>query len=217
MDETLFRRLVGAAVLLLLAFGLASLLPGPDRKESQPPVVAYDLRTGRPLVETVPAPMPPPVKLKPVEIGPEGITPTAPEVTEKPAPPPAKTEEKPEPKPPAKAPADSKPQAPPIKPKVLPGRPALKVDENFGAAGAASWYVQIASFENQANARTVLKKLFSQGMPAMIQSVPAGKKVWYRVRVGPYSSEAPAQQALSALRQQGYAAAKVVRPDAKGN
>src|SRR6476660_2688467 len=105
MDETLFRRLIGAAVLLLLAFALASLLPSPERKagESRSPVVAYDLRTGRPLVE----PAPPPVKLTPADSG--VATPPA-------APPPATAAKAPEATPPAAAATatpqpEAKPQA----------------------------------------------------------------------------------------------------------
>lgn len=55
MDETLRRRLVGAAVLLAVAFGVASLLPDPRERPSADAgrAVTYDLRTGRP-VEPLP-------------------------------------------------------------------------------------------------------------------------------------------------------------------
>lgn len=213
MDETLTRRLLGATVLLLLAFGLASLLPGPPDREpgkSGQPVVAYDLRTGQALnLEPQEAP-PPPVHLKPVEMG---ATVTAPQ-------PDAQAGE-----------SQATPQAIPVpKPQIgNGGKPAtptpaargahrsLKVDESFGAAASTSWYVQVGSFSTRENARAVLQKLFKQGLPAMMQNITVGKKLWYRVRVGPYPSEAPTQQALSAVRAQGYAAAKVVRPDAGGN
>lgn len=50
MDEALKRRLVGALVLLSLAFGLASLLPDPRPGAARvPAVVTYDLRTGKPV------------------------------------------------------------------------------------------------------------------------------------------------------------------------
>ncbi len=216
MDETLLRRLVGATVLLLLAFGLASLLPGPDRvRGTAAPVVVYDLNSGAPLNLPSPVPAPPPVRLKPVQIGPVETAPAATSSA-------AKTtadKDLPLPKPEVKAAATPSPApaATPATPATHSGRPALKVDESFGASTGASWWVQVGSFSSRENARVVLQKLFKQGLPAMMQSVTVGKVLWYRVRTGPYAGEGPAQQALTAVRAQGYASAKVVRPDAGGN
>lgn len=221
MDETLARRLLGATVLLLLAFGLASLLPGPDGEsgKSGQPVVAYDLRTGRPLNFPPREPLPPPVRLKAVQIGAAPAPEPGPDATEPDAGRPQATTA------PVETPAatpvvgEGKPATPSAAAKPLPrsGHPSLKVDESFGDATNTSWYVQIGSFSSRDNARSVLQKLFKQGLPAMMQNVTVGKALWYRVRVGPYASETPAQQALSAVRAQGYPAAKVVRPDAGGN
>jgi len=172
MDETLRRRLVGATVLLGIAFLVASLLPEPAPRGAAPAarVVTYDLQTGQP----VRAAAPPVAELPPEEAPPE------------PAPPPAE-----------------QPAAP---------RPQLRVDESLGPP-AGAWYLQIGSFESQANARNVLQKLYGAGLPTTIQSLSVGKKLWYRVRVGPYADEAAAQQALAAVRKQGYPLAKVVRPE----
>jgi cell division septation protein DedD len=92
-------------------------------------------------------------------------------------------------------------------------RPQLKVEERL-AAPAHGWYLQIASFESQANARNALQKLYGAGLPATIQSMTVGNKLWYRVRVGPYADEAAAQKALATVRQQGFPLARLVRPDA---
>lgn len=108
----------------------------------------------------------------------------------------------------APAPAAAAPQRP-----VPSPRPTLKVDESLSGP---AWHVQIGSFENQANARNVLQKLYGAGLPTMIQTMPAGKKLWYRVRVGPFRDEVSAQQALAKVRQQGYPLAKLVRPEAPG-
>ena len=91
-------------------------------------------------------------------------------------------------------------------------RPTLKVDDSLGAA-PGGWYLQIGSFESQANARKVLQTLYGAGLPTTIQSIPVNKKLWYRVRVGPYADEAAAQKALVDVRKQGYPLAKLVRPD----
>lgn len=91
-------------------------------------------------------------------------------------------------------------------------RPALKVDETLGVP-AGAWYLQIGSFESQTNARNVLQKLYGAGLPTTIQSMSVDRKLWYRVRVGPYADEAAARQALAVVRKQGYPLAKVVRPE----
>lgn len=91
-------------------------------------------------------------------------------------------------------------------------RPTLKVDESLDAPTGA-WYLQIGSFENQVNARNVLQKLYTAGLPTAIQSMSVGKKLWYRVRVGPFADEASAQKALVVVRKEGYPLAKLVRPD----
>lgn len=163
MDEVLRRRLVGATVLLALAFLLASLLPDPavDGEPRRGRVVTYDLATGKPLE------------------------------------PPA-----------AEAPA-VEPAAEPAPPAT---RPALKVDETL-SEGAGQWFVQIGSFESQANARNALQKLYGLGLPTTIQSVAVGKNIWYRVRVGPYPDEATTERTLAAIRKQGYPLAKLVRPE----
>lgn len=58
MDEVLKRRLLGAAVLLLAAFGLASLLPDPAHVDPARDgrVVTYDLATGKPVAVPSEAP-----------------------------------------------------------------------------------------------------------------------------------------------------------------
>jgi cell division septation protein DedD len=177
MDETLRRRLVGAAVLLGIAFLVASLLPEPAPRSVAPAsrVVTYDLRTGQAVRATEVPVEEPPVE----EMPPEAATPES-------------------------APPAQEPAAP---------RPTLKVDESLGAH-AGAWYLQIGSFESQTNARNVLQKLYGAGLPTTIQSLSVGKKLWYRVRVGPYADEAAAQQALATVRKQGYPLAKVVRPEA---
>lgn len=168
MDEVLRRRLIGAAVLLALAFLLASLLPDPGPRDAADVgrVVTYDLRTGQAL--TAPEP--------------------APETPETPG---------------ADRPADG----------ATAPHPTLRVDETLGTA-AGGWFLQIGSFESQTNARNVLQKLYGAGLPTTIQSMSVGRKLWYRVRVGPYPDEASAREALVIVRKQGYALAKVVRPEA---
>lgn len=185
MDDVLLRRLVGAAVLLVVAFALASLLPDPQRAAPAAPAVTYDLRTGKPVT--------------PPETAGSGSRPEAK------TPPPVGEGE-------AEAPA---PAAAPLE-----HRPALKVDETLDDS-ASGWWLQVGSFSSQANARAALRDLYGMGMPTIVQSVPVGKTLWYRVRVGPYPDESAAQKALAKVRQQGYPQVKLVKPDSapepKGN
>ena len=68
MDEVLFRRLLGAAALLGLAFLLATLLPDPDPAgRGDDTVVAYDLRTGLPIGANRLPPVEHPPELRPEE------------------------------------------------------------------------------------------------------------------------------------------------------
>lgn len=104
------------------------------------------------------------------------------------------------------------PRAPGQAPAAAPlPRPALKVDESLGQAGG--WFVQVGSYSSQSNARNALQKLFGMGLPTVIQSVSVGKTLWYRVRVGPYPAEGEAAAALARIRKNGYATARLVRPE----
>jgi cell division septation protein DedD len=127
-------------------------------------------------------------------------------------PPELKSEEKLEPR--SAEPELASPAPPPP-----PRRPALKVDETLGQPGG--WFVQVGSYASQANARNALQKLFGMGLPTVIQSVAVGQTLWYRVRVGPYPAESAALAALGRIKQNGYATARLVRPEAdparKGN
>lgn len=162
MSEVLQRRLVGALVLIALAFVFASLLPDthtPVRHDGAR-VVTYDLGTGLRLDEGSPAP----------------------------------SKEAP-------APSAAQPRSP------------IQLQESLALSSGTSWYAQVGSFENQANAHTVLARLRQSGLPATIQAVRVGEVLWYRVRVGPYPAEKQAQNALGMIRRQGYDGAKLVRPE----
>jgi DedD protein len=111
----------------------------------------------------------------------------------------------------------ARPAHEPPEPAALP-RPALKVDESLDSAGG--WYVQVGSFASEANARGALRKLSGMGLGTVIQPVKVETTVWYRVRVGPYAAEGAALAALARIRKNGYADARLVRPEAgpvKGN
>lgn len=113
----------------------------------------------------------------------------------------------------AAGPAEPPPAA---KPAPLP-RPVLKVDETLGAGGG--WYVQVASFSDEQNARKAQQQLTGMRLATVVQRVPVNGIQWYRVRVGPYPAEGAALEALTRIKKGGYPDAKLVRPEgvAKGN
>jgi cell division protein FtsN len=185
VDEVLLRRLLGAGALLTIALLFSALLPEPGRRGQEQGVVAYDVRTGRQIGALSPVENPPELK-----------------ADDKLAQRPAETQA------PAVRAADPAATA---EPRPEPSRPALKVDETLKAVGG--WYVQVGSFNNAVNARGAAQKLFGMGLQTAIQSVSVAQTQWYRVRVGPFATEAAALDALARVKKADYRDAKLVRPD----
>jgi cell division septation protein DedD len=173
--------------------------------------------------ESRPPPPPKPAAARPVEVKPIQAAPAetrpreAPKAEAKPAAPqvpalklaqslPAPTKAPPPPPPlPAKP---IPPPAPPI-PKLATSVQALPPP--VAAGQGRLWYVQIGSFADQGNAQTTLNLLQNIGFrgESSKASTSAGGAV-YRVRLGPFPSEAVAQQALSKVSHQGYPQARVL-------
>jgi len=70
------------------------------------------------------------------------------------------------------------------------------------AAATGSYFVQIAALSNEARARALAKSIGG--------SVQAARNVW-RVRAGPYASDAAARTALGGLKTKGYRDARITR------
>lgn len=189
MDEALRRRLVGAFVLLGVAFAVASALPDrTDRPRGRGQVVTYDLETGNQIISTVPA---------------RSVTPGAPT---------AATSES------TATPAAPEPAAPKLRlrtsdtlasvaPPVPPDDPAPATAPTPGG----SWFVQVGSFGNQDNARAVVQKLRQKGWPVALEPIKGSRGVLYRVRVGPYASEARGKSVLASMGKEGFREARLVR------
>lgn len=209
MNEVMIRRVLGAVVLLLAAFLLASLIPGPEAGQdrggspsaSDPDqVVRYDLKgVGRAGLKLEPA-------LK--DLGPE---------QENPSP-----EPDPEPVEAAQSPGDEPVVAPalPVVATVKPAAPAAALAARpappaASKTEAAGWFVQVASFADPVNARSVRDRLRGSKLPAASQKVKVGPATWYRVRVGPYREEAAAQKALVRVRALDYRDAQLFQESAQ--
>jgi cell division septation protein DedD len=163
---------------------------------------------------------------KPVAAPPSAVTAAAPKLAVKPTltPPALKMAQS---LPPARSPvqqaaASPKPAAvpPPAPPPpklssalIAPPAPILS-----SAAGQPRlWYVQIGSFSDQGNARTtqdLLQNIGYHGESSQANG-PSGNTI-YRVRLGPFPSEAVAQQALDKVSHQGYPQARVLSEPTAG-
>jgi cell division protein FtsN len=100
------------------------------------------------------------------------------------------------------------PAAPKLAAVVPPPPPPIV---SSAPAQARLWFVQIGSFADQGNAQTTLNLLQNIGFRGESTSTAnASGTTLYRVRLGPFPSEAVAQQAFDKVSHQGYPQARVV-------
>ncbi len=93
--------------------------------------------------------------------------------------------------------------AKPAKPVAAkPAAPAPKSASPPNPAATGTWFVQIATLSSEARAQTLAKSVGGD--------VRAAGRFW-RVRAGPYASEAAARAALGPLRAKGYRDALITR------
>lgn len=192
MSETLYKRLVGALVLIglgiLLPFVLIQWLEGPASGRDDH-VRVYEL---------TPEGEARPVSGPSSEPAPEADTrPETSEVSTAEAPP--KTEA---------SPAGTPGNGP------EPGSAVRRSDrdpqarpESTAETGSQepSWSVQVGSFQSEDNARN-LKRELTADFPAFYREGEVDGVVYYRVRLGPYADEAEAEQAASAATARGLRA-----------
>ncbi|TJY62246.1 hypothetical protein E4T66_08475 [Sinimarinibacterium sp. CAU 1509] len=225
MDETLRRRLVGAAFLLIVAFVLASLLPrrpeGPAAVDAdvvtinlREPEVIYDQATviGTPAEDTA---APTTDETESDDAAPEladpstvavAPGPSAPQPTARPTP-------KPSPKPtalPTPAPKPTPKPTPKPVPSPVPSAPPMQTPS--AAATPQQWWVQLGSFSDIENARQVETKLKTLGQAVVIAPIATTKGTLYRVRSGPFSSSGAAETAHRAVVTAGYKDARIITP-----
>ncbi|MDR3415633.1 MAG: SPOR domain-containing protein [Nevskia sp.] len=229
MNDTLKRRLVGLAVLLVLLFGLSWLLPAnwPESGEKDVPSTTLPLAVNGVGGEPA-APTPAPDMAAAVPATPDASAPALPATAARPSAPAAPSAAAPSPRPAAD---QAKPPVPvargPVPEQKLPSlklAPALpqapkppvpatvKPAEPTAASPALkAWYVQIGSYSDAGNAQTTLNLLHNIGYRGESRAVtsPTGATL-YRVRLGPFTSEAAAQQAFDKVTHQGYPQARML-------
>lgn len=199
MDERLKRRLIGAALLLLVAFALASMVPEPRLRragDTELQVVAIDLDEQKAAAARTPAD--------------DAPLPTA--VARPQAPPPVDETAGEEDSPPAietaalAAPTPAPQIAPTPPPAATPAAPPTVM------AASERWWVQIGSYSEIGNARQVETQLRALGEPVIVAPIDTAQGVLYRVRAGPYASEDRAGTAHARIVAAGHADARLIRP-----
>lgn len=229
MDSTLKQRLIGAAVLALVAMAiLPGLLARPDVKDPDASEVPLDMpKAPDQKFETRELPLAAPDAQTPPGgvLGMPGEKPAAaPDISE----PVAESAVAPGESTAAPAPASmAKPLEPamseagtPSAPVAATPAPAVPVAKPVAeatpspAAGAGNYAVNIGSFGNVANANALVAKLRAAKLPVMADKVQTNGNTMMRVRVGPYADRTAAEAAR--LRADGIAGGtgKVVTLDA---
>jgi len=171
--------------------------PSPAAPKPKPPAPNPAAAT-KPEAKPAPTPAPKAPEQKPAQIAPPAAKP---QVT----PPVAQL---PQPAPPKPVVAPPVPAAPKLPAAVPPPPPPIV---SSAPAQARLWFVQIGSFADQGNAQTTLNLLQNIGYRGEAKAITsASGSALYRVRLGPFPSEAVAQQAFDKVSHQGYPQARVV-------
>jgi DedD protein len=102
----------------------------------------------------------------------------------------------PSPAPAASLPAVSAPAAPAI-PRAAESAPAVKAEK---PALKPAWWVQTNSYSKKAYADRAKEFLATKGISSVVMNGNVGGKTFYRVRVGPYTSQSEADYWLSLIK-----------------
>ncbi len=99
---------------------------------------------------------------------------------------------------------------------ILPGKSEAQVEgapeakdkgKETAVAGKENIFLQAGSFQNPGDADNQKARLALLGMEAAIQQVMVQDKVWYRVRLGPYTKIDEVNKVRAELARQGIEAA----------
>ena len=197
MERSLKERLIGAAVLVVLAVWLIPLvLNGPEPAvEAEPEVLEL------PVVESSSA-----VRIQTIRLDENREPPT-----------PASRGETVVALTPNPAPEVSVSRIETVLPEPVPHVNELRgsseepheaplVREETGSSGGEAWVVQIGSFSEEDNAQRLAQRVAGLGFNAGVSTFNASAGPMYRVRVGPESSRERAVEIVSSLSMHGFVA-----------
>lgn len=102
-------------------------------------------------------------------------------------------------------PAAAAAAAPTTAPPTPVSEPATPPASNPAPPSGDVWYLQTGAYSTKATADDQVTKLKALQMPAFVLEPAAGAPTkLFRVRIGPYTDRAEAEQVLSRLQRQGY-------------
>ncbi|MDR2444646.1 MAG: SPOR domain-containing protein [Spirochaetaceae bacterium] len=102
--------------------------------------------------------------------------------------------------PPADA-SQPKPSPPPaVKPKAVPPESSSAGAKTERPVPKTAWWVQTSSYSKKAYADNAKEFLASKGITSVVMNGNVGGKTFYRVRVGPYTSQSEADYWLSLIK-----------------
>lgn len=217
MEEGAKRRLVGAAVMvLLLVIFLPMFLeeeaesPVPDRDMSIPTRPKFDqgyeasVTDGpdEPATSRVSEPQGSDPGTLPQELAP-------PPIFEAPAAVETESEAAPEPEPPVlvreKPPAPESKAAPerPVAPKQPPApKPPPAQRDPAVASTLSTWVIQVASVRDPSRAQALQQELRGKGFPAFIEQADVKQNLWHRIRVGPEADRRRIESMAASIKAQ---------------
>ena len=76
---------------------------------------------------------------------------------------------------------------------------------------AELYFVQVASFRQEANAKSLMRRLKEKGYKVRIVQVTLGKGKWWRVKVGGFAERGEAERVKGALKKEGFKGIKVTK------
>jgi len=76
---------------------------------------------------------------------------------------------------------------------------------------AELYFVQVASFRQEANAKSLMRRLKEKGYKVRIVQVTLGKGKWWRVKVGGFAERGEAERVKGALEKEGFKGIKVTK------
>jgi DedD protein len=88
---------------------------------------------------------------------------------------------------------------------------ATPVAEANAHMGATAWVVQLGSFSSEENARELNEKLRKAGLPSFVEPLKRESKISYRVRVGPELRRSDAQFLLAKMNKEMQLEGIVIR------
>lgn len=189
METELKQRLIGAAVLVILAVIFIPMLLDTSVDEKQ-------VMSGTNIPpQPADMPAPPPAedfssRIIPLEQPPEDAP--APETAESPEPEPSIG---PEPAVEGPPPSDSAATA------EATHAPVVENAGKAGSVGVTAWVVQLGSFSNAENAETLNQKLRRAGYKAFVEPLRQNNSTVYRVRIGPELKRSDAEAINASLKQ----------------